>query len=266
MTEKNIFGRDYTQYWQQAVKTSVDGLPIPTEDDAKFYVERLGLKTINTCLDLGCSDGRMFDVLASVGTRVSGIDIDPFAVEIAAAKGYQDVNVAGAEKLPFPDNFFDLIFAWGVFDTIDLNIALPEVNRASQGWFLFTGKSDTYHEDDVAALRAEKGAFLKGHPNKFTNLETLRDKISGFGFKISHLLVFERRGDFGKRKFLHYTDDDFANLRAYEYLILAEKVSDLAVPEPAPIEWSHFSKTMSDLASRNGFDDCESFLESSAFD
>src|ERR1039457_4808149 len=70
-------------------------------------------------LDVGCGAGVEVVRWARAGARVTGIDIAPSAIALAAENLRQQglmarLEVADGEALPFPDNSFDFVYAHGV--------------------------------------------------------------------------------------------------------------------------------------------------------
>src|SRR3974390_2426519 len=92
-----------------------------------------------TILDIGCEAG--FDVavvvrLVGPGGRVVGVDITPEMVtrawELAALLPYRNLSfqVASAEDLPFPPQFFEVVTSNGIFNlVIDKEKAAQEILR-----------------------------------------------------------------------------------------------------------------------------------------
>lgn len=86
-------------------------------------------------LEVGCSMGNDTFELAKRGFQVSGIDITEKAIELIQARFalYQmsgDFRVADAEKLPFEDNTFDVVYSFGVLHhTPDTAGAIQEIRR-----------------------------------------------------------------------------------------------------------------------------------------
>jgi ubiquinone/menaquinone biosynthesis C-methylase UbiE len=86
-------------------------------------------------LDVGCGQGIDLIQLARAGARVTGIDLTPRHVELARehleALGLDGVVLEGdAERLPFPDDSFDLVTSNGVLHhTPDMEAALREIRR-----------------------------------------------------------------------------------------------------------------------------------------
>jgi SAM-dependent methyltransferase len=72
-----------------------------------------------TVLEVGCGAGVDLARFARGGAIVTGIDLAPSAIELARANFEQQelrgtFEVADGERLPFPDNCFDLVYAHGV--------------------------------------------------------------------------------------------------------------------------------------------------------
>jgi SAM-dependent methyltransferase len=70
-------------------------------------------------LEVGCGAGVDLARFAKGGAAVTGIDLAPSAIALAQANFEQQglpgrFEVADGERLPFPDNSFDLVFAHGV--------------------------------------------------------------------------------------------------------------------------------------------------------
>lgn len=71
-------------------------------------------------LDLGCGEGRAGDVLRELGHRVTGVDAAPSLARLASHTGaYDEVVVADASALPFPDCSFDLVIAFMSLQDMD---------------------------------------------------------------------------------------------------------------------------------------------------
>ena len=70
-------------------------------------------------LDLGCGNGRFFEVLKDKRVDYIGVDFSERLIEIAK-KRYPQVKfqVADALNLPFPNNFFDKVYTISVFHHI----------------------------------------------------------------------------------------------------------------------------------------------------
>lgn len=86
-------------------------------------------------LDYGCGNGIHSVWLAQEGAKVIGIDLSQNSLDVARKrierKGLEDVEfiLMDCEKLDFPDNHFDIIFDGETFSSLDIDKALPELNR-----------------------------------------------------------------------------------------------------------------------------------------
>ncbi len=84
-------------------------------------------------LEFGCNVGGSLVVLAALGGRVTGVDIDPMMPPIAVANcrryGLEAKAVAAmaGQSLPFPDAGFDLIVANSVLEYIDNDALAPTI-------------------------------------------------------------------------------------------------------------------------------------------
>lgn len=258
------FDAEYTKYWASAVNKSVDGTVIAGVNEVKHFLQYLGIERHDRVLDLGCSFGRMCEALSVDSNHVYGIDLDLFAVEKARLQPYAEVRQGSAEDTRFDKEFFDLVFCWAVFDVVDHKKNLTEINRILRvgGKLLLTGKNDNYFPNDELAFKAEKNAFLKGFPNKFTDLSAVLGNFKTLGFQLDKLLIFPRRGDFGLLNFIDQSDDIKDEYIGYDYLILCHKVADqngsVVLNENLH---SKFSKTAISMAAQRGYAGAKELFE-----
>jgi len=78
-----------------------------TEWQDILNILRKSFPTARRVLEIGCGTGGLMEFLISHGYDVTGVDISHFAVGECKKKGLKAL-VASAEKLPFPDDSFDL--------------------------------------------------------------------------------------------------------------------------------------------------------------
>ena len=88
------------------------------------------------CLEIGCGVGTDFIQFLRGGADIYGIDFSEKSISLARKRlelfGFdkERIKVADAENLPFPENYFDFIYSWGVLHhTTNINKALSEVYR-----------------------------------------------------------------------------------------------------------------------------------------
>jgi ubiquinone/menaquinone biosynthesis C-methylase UbiE len=86
-------------------------------------------------LEIGCGLGTDLLQFARAGALVTGVDLTPASVELVrrrfALEGVPgEAQVADAEKLPFEDNTFDVVYSFGVLHhTPNTQKAIGEVHR-----------------------------------------------------------------------------------------------------------------------------------------
>ena len=101
------------------------------------------LAGVGSVLDVGCGEGQISRLAASIPgvRRVVGVDPTAAQLRVAASRGGPVAYArAGAERLPFPPAAFDAVVACLVFEHIDaVDAAIAEVGRvlAPGGRFLF---------------------------------------------------------------------------------------------------------------------------------
>jgi ubiquinone/menaquinone biosynthesis C-methylase UbiE len=89
----------------------------------------------NDVLEVGCGSGFASQLFAEAGANVTAVDLTDWAVETTTRRMQAfgldaDVRPADAERLPFVDASFDVVFSWGVIHhTTDMDAALRELVR-----------------------------------------------------------------------------------------------------------------------------------------
>lgn len=100
--------------------------------DHEFFVEakarelldlvgsHVGEPRLLRALDVGCGVGLGDRFLAQAFSELHGTDVDPVSIEAARRRNPSvEYTLAGAERLPYPDGSFDVVFAAGVMHVID---------------------------------------------------------------------------------------------------------------------------------------------------
>jgi SAM-dependent methyltransferase len=144
-----------------------------------------------TVLDVGCGGGRTVSKLAAmtVQGKVHGIDYSEESV--AASRRYNaeairagrvEIGQADVEKLPFPDNAFDLVtgvethFWWA-----DIAAALREVRRVLKPGGTLMLIAEVYKgADSLASRLCERTAPISGM--KMLTLDEHREMLASAGF------------------------------------------------------------------------------------
>jgi ubiquinone/menaquinone biosynthesis C-methylase UbiE len=107
---------------------------------ARLEIERVvnlaleNLKEVQTVLDVGTGSGLFAEQFAAKGLKVTGLDVNPEMLPAAQQYVPSGTFQEGvAEKLPFPDGSFDLVFMGLLLhETDDLLAALSEAYRVTR--------------------------------------------------------------------------------------------------------------------------------------
>ena len=124
------------QYWSEVVKDFSDHYNL--NDDSKI-------------LDVGCAKGFMLYDFYKLNPNLDlhGIDISKYAIDHSVPKIKHKLQVANATKLPYDDNFFDLVIAINTVHNLDKTecaTALKEISRVSKKNVFLT--VDAYRNND----------------------------------------------------------------------------------------------------------------------
>jgi ubiquinone/menaquinone biosynthesis C-methylase UbiE len=137
-------------------------------DDALDYKSTAGLDV----LDVGCGQGIDLVQYARAGARVTGIDLTPRHVELAAEHAralslQTTIVLADAEHLPFGDSSFDRVASNGVLHhTPDMPAALREIRRVLRPGgeariIVYNRRSYHYWLNQVLWLGIARGRLLR---------------------------------------------------------------------------------------------------------
>jgi len=127
-----------------------DGRWVPV---ARDIIAQYGLKPGDRVLDVGCAKGFLVKDLLSQGIDAYGVDVSEYAMMHCEPEVVGRLHVGSAEKLPFPDQSFDVVLAINSLHNLekpDLIVALREMERlARKGKFLQVDSFRTPEEKDI---------------------------------------------------------------------------------------------------------------------
>jgi ubiquinone/menaquinone biosynthesis C-methylase UbiE len=105
------------------------------EVDRVVQLALAGVKRPGTMLDIGTGSGLFAEKFAALGIRVTGVDVNPKMLRVAAEQvPMGEFHEGVAEKLPFPDASFDLVFMGLLLhETDDPLSAVREAHRVGTG-------------------------------------------------------------------------------------------------------------------------------------
>lgn len=117
------------------------------------YAAYQGWTLVEPVLDLGCGDGRFFELLWPTTSDVFGVDADPLVVHKARESGlYKDVYHCSAEKLPVQSSSFETVFANCSLEHMNnIDAVMREVSRCLRpnGTFVMSVVTNYWTEMDV---------------------------------------------------------------------------------------------------------------------
>jgi len=100
-------------------------------------IDHYGIKPGDKILDIGCGKGFQLYELTQLmpGVEVYGVDISSYAIENGKEEIKDRLQVCNANKLPFPDKYFDFVFSINTLHNLhnyDLDKALREMERVAK--------------------------------------------------------------------------------------------------------------------------------------
>ena len=137
-TEKQKIEQEFHDRWAKGMDVSSllvrEAFEKPTAMENRFAFDSLAPVEGKKLLDLGCGAGETSVYFALRGADVTALDISPEMIEVAKRladlhKVKLKLHTGVAEKLPFKDGEFDIVFCNGVLHHVDLIPALKEVRR-----------------------------------------------------------------------------------------------------------------------------------------
>ena len=165
------------------------------------FVDMQGLRG-KKVLDIACGTGVLTEQFVRMGADVTAVDLTPKAVELTkkrlALYGlHGNVMEADAQRLPFPDNSFDFVCAWGcLMHMPETEKAISEIQRVLKpgGTML----AMMYHKNSVhlrLAIQLFKGILRLGYL-RHDNQSLINRHTDGFLTGGNELAKFYSRKEF----------------------------------------------------------------------
>jgi len=249
-----------SENWDKVYSKRFGGTWSPNEGvvrfTARYLRRRVGINVYDTrrrvgkILDTGCGNGRHVLFFAEQGFDVYGLDISKEAVEIA--RGWLNsrslkahLEIGSITRLPFEDNFFDVVVSCEVLDHVkfaEAKEAMQEIRRVStQGAYFYVTLRSTRDSECGRGQEVEKNTFVlqegyeKGFMQHFFELEEIKELLEGFKiFDIEcHEQLFPQvysvdkaflQSSRGQKKFIDVSSPLDLNLKYSRWHIAAEKV------------------------------------------
>ncbi len=164
----------------------------PEFEELKKYI-----KESERVLDLGCGNGRLFELFKDKSIKYVGVDFSKKLIEKAKKKYGNHFQIADIFSLPFSDNYFDSIWSIAVFHHVpskQLRLkALKEIKRVLKKdgkiimtcWYLF---KFPFRKD---ILLSPKKLKIQRYYRAFTKRE-LKKLFQQAGFEVEELKYLKR--------------------------------------------------------------------------
>jgi len=142
----NIFEKN-TLIWEKLYSSGQSNLMYPNEMLVRLFNRYKNERHINTVLDYGFGSGANLIHFVEKGCDVHGVEVSESALQIVKTKLKDknitaNINIIKDGKIPYEDNFFDLVVAWQVLYYNDLesfNQTMDEISRVLKKGGLFIG-------------------------------------------------------------------------------------------------------------------------------
>lgn len=161
-------------------------------------------------LEYGCGPGSLAFDLAREGYDVTGIDISPVAIEIATARAAEEglsdrarFVVMNAESMDFDDDTFDVVCGSGIIHHLDLDLALPEVNRVLRPGGRVVFVEPLAHNPGLRLFRAltPKLRTPDEHPLTMDDLADFERRFSPSSLEFHGMLTLAAMPAHGRQRF-----------------------------------------------------------------
>jgi SAM-dependent methyltransferase len=179
-------------------------------------------------LDVGCGDGFFLKYMKELGWDVYGVEPGESASRYARDILGLNVFSGNLEESPYPDNFFDVINLYAVFEHLpNPSGALIKIRQILQDWGLlvitvpnFTGFESKIFRTRWVALKAPEHLYHFSPPT----LKKIIEKANFKALKIKHISG-ERKCTMGYSESLRYilADHGYFPPKKYEAISQGEK-------------------------------------------
>lgn len=184
--EKNI-SKTMKKYWE-----NYDFKANLLEPHLKEFIPE---KKYENILDLGCGDGRGTASINKIGKNMFCLDTSFNLLNLLKSRNLSNITLinADAKKLPFPDNFFDIIISLSTVEHIsyeDIHCVFNEVFRVLKKDGLFLVRNDAWFYGVLEKMRilpGRKKFVIKPDPTHINMMTPWKFKkaLKNSGFKIT---------------------------------------------------------------------------------
>jgi 2-polyprenyl-3-methyl-5-hydroxy-6-metoxy-1,4-benzoquinol methylase len=198
----------FDKKWDEVYTNGQQLNEFPYTDLVSFYYNKFKKNTEKlNILEVGCGAGNNLEFLAEMGHTVYGVDASEKVIEYAKKK-FRQKNLTGNfsvnkfTKLPFEENFFDLILNRAAIchtDIISADIALKECNRVMKNTGIFYStfftSFNTFKANmiDFGYYNSFEDGFTDVGALKFYNIFEIIKIFEKNNFNITNLYLTEKK-------------------------------------------------------------------------
>lgn len=134
--EKEFHNKIFESGLREESLSSLYALTEMINEDYNYFLQK-NIKNTDKVLEYGCGMQSKINWLAANSQHRYSFDLSDFAIakhskEAIEKKYPTEYTVADAHKLPYEDNFFDVVFGTAILHHLDLSVAIPELNRITK--------------------------------------------------------------------------------------------------------------------------------------
>jgi len=196
----------------------------------EFYKGLVNPKLGEKLLDLGCGGGLFLVSLEDTGAELWGIDISGNAVDIAKklVNKPERILCEKADPLPFDNEEFDYVTAWGVVEHLtDTTSMLKEIRRVlkEKGKAFIMVPNTYYYKFVWDTLRKGSGPVRHQEIEYLYSHGEWRNLIEASGFRI---LKTHKHNKFNKKRFVIWMRNKFIPFYfSNHFIFICKKTAEL---------------------------------------
>lgn len=171
----------------------------PLRARERFYAwiaNRVGPPEGSCVLDIGCGGGYLLKELHGKGCQLHGCDISTEALRIAKTVVPEaKFALADAQKLPYPDASFDIVYNLGSLEHfLDMEAAVREMHRVlhSRGCTIVMVPNSRYFGDLWRRLTFRGGADHHQLLERYGTLKEWKTLLESGGLKVQHVFAHNK--------------------------------------------------------------------------
>lgn len=161
-----------------------------TAPENRAILNYLGDLKNKEILELGCGAGEASVFFAKKGARVIATDVSTNMLELTKkVAAFHGVSLqafpARSDRIPCPDNSFDIVYAANILHHVNIQSTLKEIKRVLKPGGAFVGWDPLAHNPAINVYRwiATEVRTEDEHPIRFSELKYFKKEFISFEFQ-----------------------------------------------------------------------------------